>query len=77
MKRLNVKYPLFLSDFKETRTFSTDVIKKLKYQVLSKAVQWEPSCSMRTDGRTDTDITKLIAAFCNFEKPPEKLDRSG
>ena len=26
----------------------------LKYQILSKSFQWEPSCSMRTDGRTET-----------------------
>jgi hypothetical protein len=26
--------------------------KKVRYQVLSKSVQWEPSCSMRTDGQT-------------------------
>jgi len=25
---------------------------------------WEPSCSMRTDGRTD--MTKLIFPLCNF-----------
>jgi hypothetical protein len=37
--------------------------KKLKYQVSSKFVQWEPSCSMRTDGRTDM---KLIVSFRNF-----------
>jgi hypothetical protein len=45
--------------------------KNLKYLVSSKSVQWEPNCSMRIDGRTDTDgrtdrltdITKLIIAF--------------
>jgi hypothetical protein len=26
--------------------------RKLKYQILLKSVQWEPSCSMRTDGQT-------------------------
>jgi hypothetical protein len=34
-----------------------------------KSVQWEPSCSTRTDGQTD--MTKLIAAFRNFVKAPK------
>jgi len=38
----------------------------LKNQISRKTVQWEPSCSMRTDGRTD--MTKLIVAFRNFMK---------
>jgi len=29
-----------------------------------KSVQWEQSCSTRTDRRTH--MTKLIVAFCNF-----------
>ena len=51
-KRLHVKYPLYLSDFNKTWVFPTDLQKRLKYQVSSKSVQWEPSCSMRTDRRT-------------------------
>jgi hypothetical protein len=49
---LRVKYRLFLSDFKETWFFSTDFWSILKYQISWKSVQWEPSCSMRTDGQT-------------------------
>ena len=63
-KRLHVKYPLFLSDFNETWIFSTDFREKLKYQMSSKSIQWEPSCSTRAHRRTDT--TKLIVAFRNF-----------
>jgi len=33
-------------------------------------VQWEPNCSMRTDGQTE--MTRLIVAFHNFVNPPKK-----
>jgi len=38
-------------------------------------VQWEPSCSMRTDGQTDrqTDMTELIIAFGNFANSPKRV----
>jgi hypothetical protein len=44
-----------------------------------KSIQWEPSCSMRTDRRTDrqkdgsTETSKLIVAFRNFANAPKKL----
>jgi hypothetical protein len=47
------KYPLFLSEFKETWIFSTDFRKVLRYQISSKFFHWEPSCSLRAGGRTD------------------------
>jgi hypothetical protein len=37
--------------------------KILKFHISWKSVKWEPSYSMRTDGRTD--MTKLIVAFRN------------
>jgi hypothetical protein len=49
---LQVKYPLFLSYFNENGTASTIFWKMLKYQASRKSVQWEPSCSMRTDRQT-------------------------
>jgi len=67
---LQVKYALFLSDFNQTWTASTDFLKTLKYQISSKSVQWEPSCSKQT-GR-QTDKTKLIVAFLNSVNAPER-----
>jgi hypothetical protein len=64
-----VKYPLFSSDFIESWIFSTDFRKILKCQILWKSVPWEPSCSIRTVGRTD--MTKLIVFFRNFAKAPK------
>jgi hypothetical protein len=36
-----------------------------------KSVQWEPSCSVLTDGQTD--MTKLRVAFRNFVDAPKIL----
>jgi hypothetical protein len=71
-KRLHIKYPLFLSDFNAILIFSTDFRKKLKFQVSSKSVYWEPSCSMRADGQTD--MRKLIVAFRNFANAPKNCE---
>jgi len=51
----HAKYPLFLSDFNETRNFSTDFQKNAQISDLMKIRPVEaelPSRSMRTDGRT-------------------------
>jgi hypothetical protein len=48
--------------------FSRNIFEKeLEYQLSSKSVQWDSSCSMRTDGQADERMTKLIVAFRNFE----------
>jgi len=52
---LHVKYPLFLSDFDENRIFLTDFPKIVKYKISRKFVQWEASCSMRTDRHYETN----------------------
>jgi len=44
---LQVNYLLFLSCFHENRSSKTPDIN------FHESVQWEPSCSMRTDGRTE------------------------
>jgi hypothetical protein len=48
--------------------FFRHIFEEAQYQVLFKFVQWEPSCSVRTDVQTDgqTDLTKLTVAFRNF-----------
>jgi len=47
---------------------STDFQKIRKCKISRKSVQWVPSCSARTDGRTDgwtedTDMKKVVVAF--------------
>ena len=43
--------------------------KILKYQIPLKSVQWEPTCSIRTDGRID--MTKLTVAFWKYANAPK------
>jgi hypothetical protein len=46
-----------------------DFRKRVKYKISCEFVQWEPSCYIQTDGRTD--IMMLIVAFRNFAKVPK------
>jgi len=43
-------------------------LKILKYQISWKSVGWEPSCSMRTDGRTDKhdEANNIFSKFCEL-----------
>jgi hypothetical protein len=50
---LHVRYPLFMSGFTETWDFSKDFLKIHENQIQWQSVQWELSCSMRTDRRED------------------------
>jgi len=71
---LHVKYPSFLSDCKETWIYVTEFRKVVKQKISWKNVQWEPSCSIRTDRQMDGRIgmMKLIVAFRNFAITPKK-----
>ena len=80
MKSLHAKCSSCLSKFNETWKFLDRVSKqKLKYQVLSKSVQYEPSCSMSTDRQMhrqmhrQTDMTKLKVDFLNFANAPKMI----
>ena len=52
VKTSSWKYTLFLSDCNEKRVSSADFLKKLKYQISSKSVEWQPS-SMQTERLTN------------------------
>jgi hypothetical protein len=66
---LHANHPLFLSDFDDIQSFSTNFRKLLKCQISRKSVKWEPSCSMRTTGRTDRH-DKAHGSFSNFLNAP-------
>ena len=63
---LHVKYQFFLARFEWKFEFSWVFRKTLKYQISWKSIQWEPSCSMRTDGRTDRhdEANSIFSQFC-------------
>jgi len=59
---LYVKYLLFLSDFNESWTFSTD-FKKYSNIKLKNPFQYEPSCSMLTDGQSHDETNSRLSQF--------------
>ena len=48
-----VKYSLLFQISREIEFSLIDFQNIFKYKISSKSVQWEVSCCMRTDGRTD------------------------
>ena len=67
----NVPTYYSFTNVNETLNLLTDFRKILKYLISLKSAQWEPICTMRTDGRTD--MRKLVVALCNFEKVPKNV----
>jgi len=65
--RSSCKVPVIFLDFNEIRIIFLDFRSKIKYRISWKAIQWERSCSMRTDGRTDY-TTMLIVIYCNVRR---------
>jgi len=63
---LHAKYPLFLSYFDETLTFSTDFRKIIKHQISWKPIQWEPNSSMRTDGEREGQTDRHDEGNCRY-----------
>jgi len=66
---LQVKYPLFLSDFNVTCIFSTE-----KPQILNsiKICPVGADLVMRTDGQKDRHMTMLIVSIQNFANAREE-----
>jgi hypothetical protein len=64
-----IKDTFLLSDLNDTWIFPAVFRIIVKYHIYRKSAQWEPNCSVRTDGQTD--MTKLILAFRNFAIAPE------
>jgi hypothetical protein len=64
---LHEKYPLFFSDFNETRIFSTDFENSshIKFNKNSSGGSRVVPCE-------STDMTKLIVEFHNFANAPKK-----
>jgi hypothetical protein len=58
---LHIKYPLFLVDINQTLVFWTDFKKILEYFVKIRPLGTELFHAYR-----QTDMTKLVVAFCNF-----------
>jgi len=67
---LHVKYTLFLSDFNDTLTFWADFRKIFKFQISWKSIQWELSCSMRTDRHDEAN--SRFSQFCESALNPKK-----
>ena len=64
---------MLLSDVNRTWIFTTECRKTIEYKIPQHCVQWQPSCSMRSESEADRGrgMTKLIAGFQNFANVTE------
>jgi len=59
-------YPILM----KLEFFATDFREILKHQISWKSIQLELRYSTRTNGRKQTDMTKLMHTFHNFANAP-------
>ena len=57
-----------MDSIKKKIIFSTDFRKMLEYKISLHSVQWEPRCSMRTDGRADGSTDRRDEANSHFSQ---------
>ena len=65
--RLHVKCRLLLGLISMKLEFSRQIFLEIHgYEILLKSVQWEPSCTTRTDGQTDRhdEANSHFRQFC-------------
>ena len=67
--RSSCTVPLFLSVFNESSFFATYFLKILSIKFHAYPSQWETSCSVWTDRRTD--MTKPVVTFSSYAKRPQ------
>ena len=62
VRRPYLRYPLLFSDLNQILIFSLDFRWILQSKILWQSVQWEPRCSMQTDGQMNgqTDMTNFF-----------------
>jgi hypothetical protein len=64
------KVPVLFPGFNKTWIFSTEFRNILKYQILWKSIQWDSSCSTRTDRWTDKHEADT-SRFPHFANAPK------
>jgi hypothetical protein len=62
------KVPVFFLILIKLECSCQNLEKIFKFQILWKSVQWEPSCSMRTDGRTNRRSDRNKEANSRFSQ---------
>ena len=67
-----MKYPLFLSDFKETWIFST-VSENPQISISRKSIQWQPSCYVRTHWQTWRSFSQFCERALNSTSCPHTV----
>jgi hypothetical protein len=69
---IHVKFPIFLSEFKETWIFPTFFNRSVQYKISRIFFPWASSCSIRREGQTDdTNIS-----FPELRNRAQNLDRT-